>query len=78
MEITGSLPRVMAIGRSRPHTTVGLFAMTAVAVATVALGARTIGVSEPPDALPMFCPVPGQCVQHVPPGPDLDVPFAHR
>jgi len=51
--------------------------MTAVAVATVALGARTIGVSEPPDALPMFCPVPGQCVQHVPPGPDLDVPFAH-
>ena len=51
--------------------------MTAVAVATVALGARTIGVSEPPDALPMYCPVPGQCVQHVPPGPDLDVPFAH-
>jgi len=28
--------------------------MTAVAVATVALGARTIGVSEPPDALPMY------------------------
>jgi len=71
-------PQHVTPRRRRLHTTVGTFAMTAGAVATVALGARTIGVSEPPDALPMFCPVPGQCVQHVPPGPDLDVPFAHR
>jgi hypothetical protein len=71
---TGRSPQM----RRRLHTALGTVAMTMTAVATIAVGARAIGVAAPPNEIPMFCPVAGQCVQQIPVGPDLGVPSGHR
>jgi hypothetical protein len=52
--------------------------MAVTAVATIAVGAREIGVAPPPNEIPMFCPVANQCIQQIPDGADADAPLVHR
>jgi hypothetical protein len=69
-------------GRSTPgrrlHAALGTVAVSVTAVATIAIGARAVGVVPPPDAIPMFCPGAAQCVQQNTVGPDLRAPLVHR
>jgi hypothetical protein len=64
--------------RRRLHTALGAAAMTVTAVATIAVGARAIGVAPPPDQIQSFCPVVGQCVQQIPDTPYAGTPFIHH
>jgi hypothetical protein len=64
--------------RRRLHTALGTVAVTVTAMATIAVGARAIGLAPPPDDIPMFCPGASQCAQQIPVGPDLEAPLVHR
>ncbi|PXX00753.1 hypothetical protein C8E89_13314 [Mycolicibacterium moriokaense] len=52
--------------------------MSATAVATIAIGARAIGVVPAPDEIPMLCHGVAQCVQQNTVGQNLEVPLVHR
>jgi hypothetical protein len=60
------------------HTALGTSAMSLTAVATIAIGARAIGVAPAPDEIPIFCPGTAQCEQQNTVGPDLEAPLVHR
>ncbi len=62
--------------RRRLRTALGTVAVSLTAVATIAVGARTIGVAPAADYDPMFCPA--QCEQQIPVGLDLEAPLVHR
>ena len=72
-------PQQATPSRRRLHATFGTTAIAVTAAATIAIGARALGVSPPPDAIPMFCPgAAAQCVQQNTVGPDLGAPLVHR
>ena len=62
----------------RLHTAFGTVAVSLTAVATIAVGARTIGVAPAVDYIPIVCPAAAQCQQQTPVGPDLEAPLVHR
>jgi hypothetical protein len=62
----------------RLHTALGTIAVSLTAVATIVVGARTIGVAPAADYIPMFCPGAVQCQQQTPVGPDLEAPLVDR
>ena len=62
----------------RLHTAFGTVAVSLTAVATIAVGARTIGVAPAADYIPTVCPGAAQCQQQTPVGPDLEAPLVHR
>jgi hypothetical protein len=64
--------------RRRLHTAAGALAFSLTAVATIAVGARSIGMAPAGDDIPMFCPGPAQCEQQNMVGPDLEAPIVHR
>ncbi len=74
---TVSTARVTA-RRRRLNTALGTVAVSVTAVATIAFGARAIGVAPPADGIPMFCPGAAQCVQQNTFGPELAAPLVHR
>jgi len=63
----------------RLHTAFGTVAVSLATVATIAVGAHTIGVAPAADYIPTFCPAAAQCQQQqTPVGPDLEAPLVHR
>lgn len=64
--------------RRRLHAALGTAAITVTAVATIAVGARTLGVAPPPGDISTFCAGAGQCVQHLSVGSDLGAPLTYR
>ena len=71
-------PQRVTPRRRRLHATLGTTAIALTAAATIVIGARALGVSPPPDEIPVFCPAAAQCVQQNTVGPDLAAPLAHR
>jgi hypothetical protein len=62
----------------RLHTALGTIAVSLTAVATIAVGARTIGVAPAADYTPTVCSGAVQCQQQTPVGPGLEAPLVDR